>query len=138
MNASSEGSTTQPSVSAHQSASTCGWLASTAIWKSTGIGVVSFRPVQVSEQRDLSPVVQGLAVDVQDERNKRIVRVRALGRAARTGKAVIAEAAHPFDPGVVGAVELRQRLASGAGVVETVPVDGRAAEVPGVARPEYA
>src|SRR5258707_12224046 len=118
MKASSDGSTTQPSVSAHQSASACGSAASTAIWKSKGIAVVSFRLVQVPEQGDLRSVVQGLAVDMQDEGRQRIVRVRALGRAARPGQAVRAEAAHALDPGVVDAVELRQRLGCCCGVAE--------------------
>src|SRR5216683_6934030 len=50
---------TQPSVSAHQSASTCGSAESTAIWKSKGIAVVSFRSVQVSERGDLRPAAIG-------------------------------------------------------------------------------
>src|SRR5258706_9452980 len=64
MKASSDGSTTQPSVSAHQSASTCGSAESTAIWKSKGIAVVSFRSVQVSEQGDLRPAAIGAGFTV--------------------------------------------------------------------------
>src|SRR5262249_15806997 len=99
---------------------------------------VNLRPVQVPQQGDLRPVMQRVAGDVEYERRKRIVRVRALGGAARPGEAFVAESAHAFDPGVVGAVELRQRLVGGAGILERVPADGRAAEMGGVTRPEYA
>src|SRR5262249_60809870 len=68
---------------------------------------VNLRPVQVPQQGDLRPVMQRLAVDVEYERRKRIVRVRALGGAARPGEAFVAESAPTFDPGVVGPVEPR-------------------------------
>ena len=62
---------------------------------SLSVGAVS---VEVAEQGDLGAVVDHLAVDVGDQRGQRLVGVRALGRAARPGQALLAEAADALDP----------------------------------------
>src|SRR5215472_11013722 len=120
MNASSVGSRTQPSVSAHQSASSCGVAESTAIWKSNDMASVSFRPVEITQKCDFRPVVDRLPVDMQHKLGHRVLRVRPLRRPAGPEQAVCAEAAHPLDPGGVDAVELRQRLVCGSGIAEAV------------------
>src|SRR5215472_15444900 len=137
MNASSVGSTTQPSVSAHQSARSCGADASTAIWKSKGIAGVSLRSVEVTQECDFRPVVDRLPVDMQHELGHRVLRVRALRRPAGHEQAVSAEAAHALDPRGVDAVELHQRIICGSGIAEALPIACRAAEMPGVPRSEY-
>ena len=53
------------------------------------VGAVS---VEVAEQGDLGAVVDHLAVDVGDQRRQRLVGVRTLGRSARPGQALLAEA----------------------------------------------
>src|SRR5215469_11431 len=115
MKSGSDFSTSQGSVAADQSASSCGPAQSTATWNSKAISV-PLPPVQVAEQRDLRTVVNNLAVDVQYEfghRGLRVLAVIAFLRPDMPGKSFRAEAAHARDPGVMNLIQLLQRLLCG-------------------------
>src|SRR5580658_4712776 len=138
MNASSCGSTTQPSVSAHQSASSCGRSQSIATWNSYAIAKLLLAQVQVTQQRDLRAVVDHLAVNVQDKRRHRVLGERALGRAAGLAEPGDAETAHAGYPRRVLLVELVECFFRGSWVLEAVPVRGRSAEMRAAPRGEHA
>src|SRR5436190_3761770 len=136
MNASSEGSTCQPSVSAHQSASGCGSVLSCVTWNSYAMCASPSVAVEVAEEADLGAVVDRFAVDVQHERGHRGPGVRSFGRSARARQAVLAQPAYALDPHGVRLVELPQRLAGRTGVSEALVVARRPAEMRGAAPAE--
>src|SRR6516225_7448755 len=82
-------------------------------------------------------MVQHLPVDVQHELGHGMVGPRPLGRAARLGQVVRAEAAHAADPAGVGRVELGQRGRGVAGIAVRGVVERRPAEVRGYPYAEY-
>src|SRR5439155_22671483 len=136
MNASSDGSTCQPSVSAHQSASGCGSVLSCVTWNVYAMCASPSVAVEVTEEADLGAVMDRFAVDVQDECRHRGPGVRPFGRAAEAAQPVLAQSAHALDPHGVRLVELPQRLARRTGVSEAVVVARRSAEMGGAALAE--
>ena len=82
--------------------------------------------VQVAQQRDLGPMVDGLPVDVQHQVGHGELGPRPLGRPAGLGQPGVAQPAHSRDPGRVHLVELGQRRRRCVPVLELLPVTGQA------------
>lgn len=102
---------------------------------STGQGSAA---VEVAQQQDFGTVVDNFAMDVQDERRIGVGREVALGIADGASKPVLAKVPHTGDPTVVGSVQIGESSCGGGGVLVSEVVDGRSAEVVGVACAVYA
>ena len=94
--------------------------------------------VKVTQTSYFGTVVNHFAVDVQHQFRHRVRRPFSLGFPARLGEVVVAEAADPGDPSVVGVVELGERAVCIDGVLPRQVVGGRTAEVEVVAHSQHA
>ena len=85
--------------------------------------------VEVTEQGDLCPVVDELAVDVEHELDARVLGPRALARAARLGEAASSQPRTPAVQAAKAASTWASASSAVPGVVEGEVVDLRSAEV---------